>query len=127
VPTATVPTWSTKSCRTWCLATSRRGTRLPNLTIRATSHRKPRGCSTATTANGVLPADGTEYQGREVIPLRARYGSQAILLRSGIGPAADLISTWASRHRPTCPSGPMALQDQVCLLQLLALAPATWR
>ena len=45
-----------------------------------------------TTASGVLAADGTVYRGREVILSGGTYGSPAILLRSGIGPADDLAA-----------------------------------
>jgi choline dehydrogenase len=41
-------------------------------------------------ATGVLADDGTQYRGQEVILCGGTYGSPAILLRSGIGPAADL-------------------------------------
>lgn len=41
-------------------------------------------------ATGVRTADGREVRGREVILCAGAYGSPATLLRSGIGPAADL-------------------------------------
>jgi choline dehydrogenase len=41
-------------------------------------------------AVGVLLADGEEIRAREVILCAGTYGSAAILLRSGIGPGADL-------------------------------------
>ena len=41
-------------------------------------------------ATGVLTADGREVRGRQVVLCAGAYGSPAILLRSGIGPAADL-------------------------------------
>jgi choline dehydrogenase len=41
-------------------------------------------------AIGVRIADGREVRGREVVLCAGAYGSPAILLRSGIGPAADL-------------------------------------
>jgi choline dehydrogenase len=41
-------------------------------------------------AIGVRVADGREMRGREVVLCAGAYGSPAILLRSGIGPAADL-------------------------------------
>ena len=41
-------------------------------------------------AVGILAADGREVRGREVVLGAGAYGSPAILLRSGIGPAADL-------------------------------------
>jgi len=43
-----------------------------------------------TTAVGVVAEDGTVYRAGEVILSGGTYGSPAILLRSGIGPAADL-------------------------------------
>ena len=44
------------------------------------------------TAVGVLAADGTTYRAHEVILSGGTYGSPAILLRSGVGPAADLAA-----------------------------------
>jgi choline dehydrogenase len=41
-------------------------------------------------AVGVVASDGTEYRAAEVILSAGTYGSAAILLRSGIGPAGDL-------------------------------------
>jgi choline dehydrogenase len=41
-------------------------------------------------AVGVLTADGREVRGREVVLGAGAYGSPAVLLRSGIGPAGDL-------------------------------------
>jgi choline dehydrogenase len=41
-------------------------------------------------ATGVLTANGTEIPADEVILCGGAYGSPAILLRSGVGPAADL-------------------------------------
>ncbi|WP_433654306.1 GMC family oxidoreductase [Nocardia sp. CA-128927] len=43
-------------------------------------------------AAGVILADGTEIRAREVILSAGTYGSAAILLRSGIGPAGDLAA-----------------------------------
>jgi choline dehydrogenase len=45
-----------------------------------------------TRAIGVLAADGAVYRAGEVILSGGTYGSPAILLRSGVGPAADLGS-----------------------------------
>jgi choline dehydrogenase len=63
--------------------------RRPNLTIRG-DVTIDRVLFEATTATGVIAADGTVYQGREVILSAGTYGSAAILLRSGVGPAGDL-------------------------------------
>jgi choline dehydrogenase len=41
-------------------------------------------------ARGVLTADGRAFTGREVVLCCGAYGSPAVLLRSGIGPAGDL-------------------------------------
>ena len=43
-------------------------------------------------ATGVVAADGTVHRAREVILSAGTYGSAAILLRSGVGPARDLTS-----------------------------------
>ena len=42
------------------------------------------------TATGVLASDGTEFAAGEVVLASGAYGSPAILLRSGVGPASDL-------------------------------------
>jgi choline dehydrogenase len=41
-------------------------------------------------ATGVLTADGREVRGRDIVLCAGAYGSPAILLRSGIGPATEL-------------------------------------
>ncbi len=51
-----------------------------------------RVCLDHARATGVRTADGREIQGRHVVLCAGAYGSPAILLRSGIGPAADLRS-----------------------------------
>jgi choline dehydrogenase len=43
-----------------------------------------------TTATGVVSSSGSVHLGKEVILSAGTYGSPAILLRSGIGPARDL-------------------------------------
>ncbi|MFE2043175.1 GMC family oxidoreductase [Streptomyces sp. NPDC059477] len=43
-----------------------------------------------TTATGVVTVDGTTYGAGEVVLSAGSYGSPAILLRSGVGPADDL-------------------------------------
>lgn len=45
-----------------------------------------------TNATGVLTADGTVHRAQEVILSAGTYGSPAILLRSGVGPAGDLTA-----------------------------------
>jgi hypothetical protein len=63
--------------------------RRPNLTIRGDVN-IDRVLFDGRTAIGVLAADGTVYRGREVILSGGTYGSPAILLRSGVGPADEL-------------------------------------
>ncbi|GAB3002057.1 alpha/beta hydrolase fold domain-containing protein [Amycolatopsis acidiphila] len=74
-----------------------------------------------TTATGVLTADGTEYRGREVILSGGTYGSAAILLRSGIGPA-DHLSDMDIKVIADLPVG-QRLQDQPGYYNAYALAP----
>lgn len=45
-----------------------------------------------TTAVGVLTADGQTYSADEIILSAGTYGSAAILMRSGVGPARDLAA-----------------------------------
>jgi choline dehydrogenase len=61
----------------------------PNLTIRGEVN-VDRVLFDGTKATGVVAADGTVYRAREVILSGGTYGSAAILLRSGVGPATDL-------------------------------------
>jgi choline dehydrogenase len=92
----------------------------PNLTIRGDVD-VDRVLFDGTTATGVLAADGTVYRAREVILSGGTYGSPAILLRSGVGPAADLtamgIDVVADR-----PVG-RRLQDQPGYYNAYALSP----
>jgi choline dehydrogenase len=61
----------------------------PNLTL-VTNALVDRVVVEEGRAAGVRMADGSEVRGREVVLCAGAYGSPAILLRSGIGPAADL-------------------------------------
>ncbi len=45
-----------------------------------------------TAATGVVAADGAVYRAGEVILSAGSYGSPAILLRSGVGPANELTA-----------------------------------
>jgi choline dehydrogenase len=61
----------------------------PNLTL-IPDALVDRVCAEQGRATGVRTADGREVRGRQVVLCAGAYGSPAILLRSGIGPAADL-------------------------------------
>lgn len=61
----------------------------PNLTLIA-DVLVDRVCTAEGRVTGVLTADGREVRGRQVVLCAGAYGSPAILLRSGIGPAAEL-------------------------------------
>jgi choline dehydrogenase len=63
--------------------------RRPNLSLFADALVE-RVCIEGGHATGVRLADGREMRGRQVVLCGGTYGSPAILLRSGIGPAADL-------------------------------------
>jgi choline dehydrogenase len=65
--------------------------RRPNLTIRG-DVTVDRVLFDGTTATGVVAANGTVYRGKEVILSGGTYGSAAILLRSGVGPADELTA-----------------------------------
>jgi choline dehydrogenase len=71
-------------------------------------------------AVGVLAADGTSYGAGEVILSGGTYGSPAILLRSGVGPAADLRSLGIDQVADL-PVG-QRLQDQPFFPNAYALA-----
>jgi choline dehydrogenase len=61
----------------------------PNLTLIADAL-VDRVCLEGGRVTGVRTADGWEVRGQEVVLCAGAYGSPAILLRSGIGPAADM-------------------------------------
>jgi len=65
--------------------------RRPNLTIRG-DVTIDRVLFDGTTAAAVAAADGTVYRAGEVILSGGSYGSAAILLRSGVGPADELTA-----------------------------------
>ena len=65
--------------------------RRPNLTIRG-DVTIDRVLFDGTAAAGVVAADGTVYRAGEVILSAGSYGSPAILLRSGVGPADELTA-----------------------------------
>jgi choline dehydrogenase len=72
-------------------------------------------------AVGVLAADGTVYRSDEVILSGGTYGSAAILLRSGVGPAAELRSL-GIEVAADLPVG-RRLHDQPFFYNAYALAP----
>jgi len=94
--------------------------RRPNLTIRG-GVTIDRVLFDGTTATGVLAADGTAYRGGEVILSGGTYGSPAILLRSGVGPADDLAALGIGVVAEL-PVG-QRLQDQPAYANAYALAP----
>ena len=63
--------------------------RRPNLTL-IPDTLVDRICLEDGRATGVRTVDGREVRGRQIVLCAGAYGSPAILLRSGIGPAADL-------------------------------------
>jgi choline dehydrogenase len=94
--------------------------RRPNLTIRG-GVTIDRVLFDGTTVTGVLAADGTAYRGGEVILSGGTYGSPAILLRSGVGPADDLAALGVGVVADL-PVG-QRLQDQPAYANAYALAP----
>jgi choline dehydrogenase len=94
--------------------------RRPNLTIRG-DVTIDRVLFDGTTATGVLASDGTVYRGREVILSGGTYGSPAILLRSGVGPADELTALGIGVVADL-PVG-QRLQDQPGYHNAYALAP----
>jgi choline dehydrogenase len=94
--------------------------RRPNLTIRGDVN-VDRVLFDGTTATGVVTADGTVYRGREVILSGGTYGSPAILLRSGVGPADELTALGVGVIA-NLPVG-QRLQDHPFFYNAYALAP----
>src|ERR1700735_2502737 len=94
--------------------------RRPNLTIRG-DVTIDRVLFDGTTATGVLAADATAYRAREVILSGGTYGSPAILLRSGVGPA-DELTALGIKVVADLPVG-QRLQDQPGYYNAYALAP----
>jgi choline dehydrogenase len=94
--------------------------RRPNLMIRG-DVTVDRVLFDGTTATGVAAADGTTYRGREVILSGGAYGSPAILLRSGVGPAGELTAQ-GIRVLADLPVG-QRLQDHPFFYNAYALAP----
>src|SRR5580692_2519341 len=94
--------------------------RRPNLTIRG-DVTVDRVLLDGTTAAGVVAADGAVYRGREVILCGGTYGSAAILLRSGVGPADELTALGIAVVADL-PVG-LRLQDQPGYYNAYALAP----
>lgn len=73
------------------------------------------------TARGVVGASGTVYRAAEVVLAAGSYGSPAILLRSGVGPAEDLRALGIDVVADL-PVG-RRLQDHPFFHSLFALAP----
>jgi len=94
--------------------------RRPNLTIRG-DVTIDRVLFDGTTATGVVAADGTVYRSREVILSGGAYGSAAILLRSGVGPAGELTGLGIGVVADL-PVG-QRLQDHPFFYNAYALAP----
>ena len=93
----------------------------PNLTI--TPHAQvDRVLFDGNRASGVADAAGTPYHARHVILSAGTYGSPAILMRSGIGPAAHLRDL-AIPVRADLPVGE-GLQDHPFYYNIYALKPA---
>jgi choline dehydrogenase len=78
-----------------------------------------------TITAGVVADDGTVYRGGEVILSGGAYGSPAILMRSGVGPAADLRAL-GIEVIADLPVG-QRLQDQALVPNVYALAPGNLR
>ena len=94
--------------------------RRPNLTIRG-DVTVDRVLFDAAAATGVIAADGTVYRAGEVILSGGTYGSAAILLRSGVGPAGELAALGIAAVADL-PVG-RRLQDHAFLHSAYALDP----
>jgi choline dehydrogenase len=94
--------------------------RRPNLTIKGGVN-VDRVLLSGNKATGVITDDATIYEGSEVILSGGTYGSPAILMRSGIGPAADLAALGIDVVADL-PVG-RRLQDQALIPNGFALAP----
>jgi choline dehydrogenase len=92
----------------------------PNLTIHG-DVTVDRVLFEGTRATGVVTADGTVYQAGEVILSGGTYGSAAILLRSGVGPA-DHLREHGIGVVADLPVG-HHLQDQPFFFKAYALSP----
>jgi choline dehydrogenase len=92
----------------------------PNLTIRGDVN-VDRLLLEGSTAVGVIADDGAVFRAGEVILSGGTYGSPAILMRSGVGPAADLRSLGIDVVADL-PVG-RRLQDQAFVPNGFALAP----
>jgi choline dehydrogenase len=92
----------------------------PNLTIRG-DVTVDRVLFEGTRATGVVAADGTVYRAGEVILSGGAYGSAAILLRSGVGPA-DHLRELGIDVVADLPVG-QRLHDQPFFYNAYALAP----
>lgn len=93
----------------------------PNLTIQG-GVTADRVLFAGTKAIGVVAA-GTEYRADEVLLAAGSYGSAAILLRSGVGPAADLTAL-GIEVVADLPVG-RRLQDHPFFYNAYALAPGS--
>jgi choline dehydrogenase len=94
----------------------------PNLTIRG-HVTVDRVLFRGTQATGVVDATGTVHEAREVILSGGTYGSPAILLRSGVGPAGDLAPLGIDLVADL-PVG-SNLHDQAFYYNAYALAPTS--
>jgi choline dehydrogenase len=92
----------------------------PNLTIKGDVN-IDRVLLEGSVAKGVLADDGTDYYADEVILSGGTYGSPAILMRSGIGPAGDLTRLGIDVVNDL-PVG-QRMQDQALVPIGFALAP----